>query len=97
MLASSCGRGGVGWGGGQVGPLKWMRKGAGLGLDRRGGLGGFLTPWVVLSTADMHRTLLLLLTLSFALSSSEVAGRLFGLFISYCPYFAPTAHACSYF
>ena len=86
---------GVAWGAG--GFLKRGENRGRPGLGRRGGLGGFLTPSVVPSTADMHSTLLLLLPLCFALSSSEVAVRLFGLFRSYCSYFAPTAHACSYF
>ena len=34
---------------------------------------------------------------AFAPGSSEVAVGLFGLFVSCCPEFAPTAHARSYF
>ena len=34
---------------------------------------------------------------AFDIRSSEATTGIFGLFLSYCPEFAPTAHACSDF
>ena len=57
------------------------------GVGWRGGLGGLPTLLVVYVCS----------ALLFAPGSSEVAVGLFGLFVSYCPEFAPDAHAHSYF
>ena len=58
---------------------------------------GLPSPLVVLCAEGMPSTLLLLQPLVFAPSPLEVAIGLFGLSVSYCPEFSPTAFACSYF
>lgn len=75
---------------GQVGPLYVVRIGQMCGLGRRGDLGDLSTPLVVLCAGIMCNTLLLL--------SEPGKWQLgFGLTVSYCSYFVPTVHACSYF
>ena len=69
------------------------------GSVQRGGLGGLLTPLVVLSAGDMCSTLSLLPTFCFFVpSSSEMAvGFLVFLYLVVQDRFALTAHAHSYF
>lgn len=85
----------MGWGAGWF-PETGEKRGR-PGVGQEGWPGRFSHPFSGVEYSGHAPYPAFLLTLSFALSSSEVAGRLFGLFISYCPYFAPTAHACSYF
>ena len=74
---------------GQVGPLYVVRIGQICGLAG-GDLGDLSTPLVVLCAGIMYNALLLL-------SEPGKWPLGFGLTVSYCSYFAPTVHACSYF
>ena len=56
----------------------------------KGGVGGLPTPSEVLCAGIRHGALLFLL----APQKWQLG---FGRFVSYCSYFAPTAHVCSYF
>ena len=75
---------------GQAGPLYGVRRGQICGLGQRGDLGDLSAPLVVMSAGIMCSTLLLL-------SESRKLQLGFGLTVSYCLYFPPTAHACGYF
>ena len=67
-----------------------MRVGADLWVGLSGDLGDLPAPLVVVCAEIMRSTLLLL-------SESAKLQLGFGLTVSYCSYFPPTAHACGYF
>ena len=75
--------------------LKWGKSSSVSGVRPEGWLRWFARPYMVLSAAGIHRLLLLLLTPWFCswLFRSGSWSFFFGLFLTCCPYFAPTAGA----